>query len=58
MVQVWLKQNYDTEKNGLPTWRKLVEAVDKLGECALAKDIAAEHPKGKNPFPYSTCVRS
>ena len=42
----WVRKNYDTEKNGLPTWRKLVEAVDNSsgGENhALALEIAEKY---------------
>ena len=42
----WVKKNYETEKHGHPTWRKLVEAVDNSsgGENhALALEIAEEH---------------
>ena len=49
VLQEWLKQNYNTEKHGLPTWRKLVEAVDNPAggnNHALAKAIASEHPIG------------
>ena len=56
MVQVWLKQNYDTEKHGPPTWRKLVEAVDKLGDHALAKTIAAEHRIGNSFSLFYLCM--
>ena len=48
VLQAWLKQNYNAEKHGLPTWRKLVEAVDHPAggnNHALAKAIASEHPK-------------
>ena len=56
VLQSWLKQNYNTEKHGPPTWRKLVEAVDSPAggnNHTLAKDIATKHPTGK---PFSTCV--
>ena len=42
----WLQRNYNTEKHGLPTWRKLVEAVDLPAggkNHALALKIAEEH---------------
>ena len=42
----WLQRNYNIEKHGLPTWRRLVEAVDsELGgnDQALASKIAKEH---------------
>ena len=49
VLQAWFKQNYNTEKHGLPTWRKLVEAMDNPAggnNHALAKTIASEHPIG------------
>ena len=42
----WLQRNYNTELHGLPTWRKLVEAVDHPAggsNHALALEIAEEH---------------
>ena len=56
VLRVWLRQNYDTKKHGPPTWQKLVEAVDKLGDRALAKDIAAEHPNGKSFSLFYLCM--
>ena len=47
VIAHWLKRNYNTEKFGLPTWRKLVEVVaDEAGgnDRALAGKIAREHP--------------
>ena len=46
VLQEWLKQNYNTDKHGLPTWQKLVEAVDNPAggnNHVLAKAIASEH---------------
>ena len=51
VLEEWLKQNYNTKMHGEPTWRKLVEAVDSSAggnDHALAKAIAAEHPKGNS----------
>ena len=45
----WLRGDYDTEKHGRPTWRRLVDAVaiSSGGDNhALALDIAKEH-KGR-----------
>ena len=40
----WILKNYDTTKHGLPTWRRLVEAVDNSSDNhALALKIAEEH---------------
>ena len=57
---VWLRQKYNTEKYGPPTWQKLVEAVDDPtggDNHALAKTIASHHPTGIRvcmgmPFAY------
>ena len=50
VVLLWLRQNYRVEIHGLPTWRALVEAVDKKtggNDHALAKVIAEKFPAGK-----------
>lgn len=42
----WLKQQYNTVKYGLPTWKRLVEAIDHSAggsNHALAMKIAASH---------------
>ena len=47
VITNWLKRNYNTEKFGPPTWRRLVEVVaDESGgnDRALAGKIAREHP--------------
>ena len=47
VVLAWLQQKYNTARFGLPTWRKLVEAVDSEAggnDHTLAKEIAAHHP--------------
>ena len=47
VLTLWLKQVYDVEKYGCPTWRKLVEAVDHPAggnNHSLAKTIAECHP--------------
>ena len=49
MLLVWLRQSYRVDKYGLPTWRRLVEAVDNEAggnNHALAKKIASNHPAG------------
>ena len=49
VILAWLRQNYDTERYRLPTWRRLVEAVDNPAggdNHALAKTIASSHPAG------------
>ena len=47
VIDTWLAREYDTERFGAPSWRKLVDAVASLaGENShvLAKMIAEEHP--------------
>ena len=49
VILAWLRQNYDTKRYGLPTWRRLVEAVDNPAggdNHALAKTIASSHTAG------------
>lgn len=44
----WLKLNYNCDKHGMPTWRKLVEVIgDPAGgnDRDLARKIAQAHPK-------------
>ena len=47
VLKSWLNLNYNDEKFGMPTWRKVVEAAHKRSagnNHALAKAIAADHP--------------
>ena len=47
VVCVWLRQRYNVERFGTPTWRKLVEAIDDpagANDHRLAKIIAQHHP--------------
>ena len=49
MLLLWLDQKYNVEEYGLPTWRQLVEAVDRKdggNDHELAKEIASKHPAG------------
>jgi hypothetical protein len=51
VILLWLRQRYNVERFGPPTWRMLVEAVDKHtggNDHELAKKIALNHPKGKD----------
>ena len=46
VLLLWLKQCYDVQRHDLPTWRRLVEAVDSPNggnNPALAIDIANRH---------------
>ena len=50
VVLLWLRQKYNVERFGPPTWRMLAEAVDKHAggnDHELAKKIALNHPKGE-----------
>ena len=47
VLLLWLQQKYNVERFGKPTWRTLVEAVNKKtggNNHDLAKDIASKHP--------------
>ena len=47
VLGLWLQQKYKVERFGRPTWRMLVEAVDREGggnNHELAKKIALKHP--------------
>ena len=49
VVLLWLNQKYKIDRFGPPTWRMLVEAVDKKtgwNDHELAKEIASNHPTG------------
>ena len=38
----WIRQNYKTEKFGLPSWRTLLKAVARVDKC-LFKKLADTH---------------
>ena len=49
VLLLWLQQKYNVEKFGPPTWKMLVEAVDKKtggNDHSLAKEIALKYPSG------------
>ena len=49
IVTEWLKRNYNVEKFGEPTWKRLVEVVIHPAGGAnsvLARDIARRHKTG------------
>ena len=64
VLLAWLRQRYNVDRFGPPTWRKLVEVVDSQTNPALATDIAARHPatsmlslSNRQPLPtYSRTV--
>ena len=46
MLTEWLRRNYDTQRFGMPTWKKLVEAIKARtggGNTALTQRIAEKH---------------
>ena len=46
VISTWLKQSYDVERHGLPSWRRVVEAVDSGAggtNHVLAKEIASTY---------------
>ena len=56
VLLLWLRQKYNVQKFGLPSWRMLVQAVDNPAggnNHALAKKIAAKYPLSE-----CTCTRS
>ena len=49
VLLLWLTRQYNDDRFGPPTWRMLVEAVDKKSggnDHELAKRIALNHPAG------------
>jgi hypothetical protein len=49
VLLLWLKKEYNVGRFGPPTWRMLVEAVNKESggnDHKLAKKIASKHPAG------------
>ena len=51
VILLWLGKKYNVEKYGQPTWRMLVEAVDRKrggNNHELAKKIASKHPSGSS----------
>ena len=49
VLLLWLKGEYNVESFGPPTWRMLVEAINKRSggnNQELAKQIALNHPAG------------
>ena len=50
VLRMWVMHRYNIEKYGPPTWRRLVEAVDRVtrgNDHELAKKIALNHPACK-----------
>ena len=42
MLLLWLRQQYNVAKFGCPTWKRLVQAIEKINP-ALARTIASSH---------------
>ena len=61
VLLLWLNREYDVEKHGPPTWKMLVEAVNKEtggGNHELAKQIAAKHPAGTGNTCACACMHT
>ena len=61
VLLLWLNREYDVEKHGPPTWKMLVEAVNKKGggdNCELAKQIASKHPAGTGNACACACMHT
>ena len=59
VLLLWLKNKYNVESFGPPTWRMLVEAVNKRSggnNQELAKQIALNHPAGSTIADYLDCT--
>ena len=41
----WIKQNYSTQRFGLPSWRSLLKAMAMVDK-RLVKELATKHPSG------------
>ena len=41
----WIKQNYSTQRFGLPSWRSLLKTVAMVDK-RLFKELATKHPSG------------
>ena len=57
VLLLWLKKQYNVERFGPPTWRMLVEAVNKRSggnNQELAKQIALNHPAGSTILLYNS----
>ena len=61
VLVLWLTQQYNVENFGPPTWRMLVEAVDKKSggnNRELAKEIALNHPAVAGMCRDYVCIES
>ena len=46
VIKTWVRQDFNTEKFGLPSWQKVVEVISDFDK-PLAKKIAKDHLTGK-----------
>ena len=59
-LEFWLQKKYNAERFGPPTWRMLVEAVDRKAggnSHELAKEIASNHPATGRKSTLSSCLQ-
>ena len=63
-LELWLQQKYNVARFGGPTWRMLVEAVDRRtggNNHDLAKEIASDHPAAgimdNSNLYFALCIR-
>ena len=57
VLLLWLEKKYNVERQGPPTWRMLVEAVDQEtggNDHELAKRIASKHQTGRKLHAIAT----
>ena len=54
-IKHWIKQDYNTRKFGLPSWKSLLTAVAQV-EKLRCKNMAAEHQKGTLSYYASACL--
>ena len=52
VLQKWIGQNYNTDKFGVPSWRTLCRAIQKVSDNKFFKDLARSH--GGKPYSVST----
>lgn len=43
VIQLWIEQNYNTQRYGLPSWRTLCKAL-KGCDGRVCKEVARKHP--------------
>uniref|UniRef100_A0A1X7V8Z1 Death domain-containing protein n=1 Tax=Amphimedon queenslandica TaxID=400682 RepID=A0A1X7V8Z1_AMPQE len=44
VLEYWLKRDRKYKQYGVPCWRLVCVAIEEVGDSALAKEIACEHP--------------